>query len=240
MTLFSIWSIQYCRGDGADASFHPTKVPTKAPTDCDLDKYANRDSLADSKDCDACYNARCKWFDCPDEDEDTASDCYDPNDAEKLATCHRYDTLESCKADYAYDICIPGGIVMIIFGACILVATVCIRYNESQIEESQKLHENIAFLDDDTTILPSRTIDTISEEINDDIGLNKRKNDTKTSLWNIYWNCENESAFWCYVVVLFLSISMTCTGIGLVSAYSILGSHTFDSIRGTTPSLNNH
>ena len=89
----------------------PTSQVTFQPSrsSCDLDAYNNRDDIvsADSKDCVACYNAGCSWFDCADIDVDTASDCYDPNDEYRLETCRKY-TLEQCKSDYAKDMCNTG------------------------------------------------------------------------------------------------------------------------------------
>ena len=64
-----------------EATLQPTAHST-----CDLAAYNNRDDIttADSKDCILCYNVGCSWFDCADLDTDTASDCYDPNDAYRL------------------------------------------------------------------------------------------------------------------------------------------------------------
>lgn len=92
---------------GASPTSQDTFQPSKSS--CDLDAYNNRDDIvsADSKDCVACYNSGCSWFDCADIDVDTASDCYDPYDEYRLESCQKQ-TLDQCKSDYAKDMCNTG------------------------------------------------------------------------------------------------------------------------------------
>ena len=103
--LVSMVSQIHVASPTSQLSFQPSK------SYCDLEAYSNRDDIvsADSKDCVACYNAGCSWFDCADIDVDTASDCYDPNDEYRLETCHKQ-TLDQCKSDYAKDMCNTGNI----------------------------------------------------------------------------------------------------------------------------------
>ena len=74
--LVSLVSQIHAAAPTSQLTFQPSK------SSCDLDVYSSRDDIvsADSKDCVACYNAGCSWFNCADIDVDTASDCYDPND----------------------------------------------------------------------------------------------------------------------------------------------------------------
>ena len=194
-------------------SLKATSQPTlKYPLgSCELDSYNNRDDIAsaDSKDCVACYNAGCTWFDCADIDTDTASDCYDPNDAYRLETCTRQ-TFEECKSDYAGDMCKTGGVLLIVIGALLCAITGFIRYNEYHYELYRKSIEDVRFLDDGS--------------LRDDGSVLSDKVDHDCC------ECEDSSTFWCYAFMFFAGVGMIIVGISLLVAYSILGDHVFDNL----------
>lgn len=194
-------------------SLKATTQPTlKFPLgSCELDSYNNRDDIAsaDSKDCVACYNAGCTWFDCADIDTDTASDCYDPNDAYRLETCVRQ-TFEECKSDYAGDMCNTGGILLIVIGTLLVAITSFIRYNEYHYELYRKSIEDVRFLDDGS--------------IRDDGSVLSDKIDPDCC------ECEDSSTFWCYAFMFFAGAGMVIVGVSLLVAYSILGAHVFDNL----------
>jgi len=62
-------------------------------------------------------------------------------------TCTKY-TLDQCKSNYAGDMCIQGGTLLIVLGVILLLMTGFIRYNEYQYELSRKNEEAVRFLED--------------------------------------------------------------------------------------------
>jgi hypothetical protein len=210
----------------------PSLSVTSQPTQlfhnrtCDLDAYDNRNQALDSQDCKTCYDDGCAWFDCEDIDADTASGCYDPFDEYKLETCTRYTSASQCQTDYSSDICIAGGTVLLIFGACVVVATTLIRYNEIHAQKSKKIAENEGFLDEDGSISEAYRGSHVGE-LNDKI-------DISTS--DYCCDCES-GTFWCYAGIFFTGASMMIIGISFLIAYSILGSHVFDNIKAVARSI---
>jgi hypothetical protein len=210
----------------------PSLSTTSQPTQqfqnrtCDMDAYNNRNQALDSQDCKTCYDDGCAWFDCEDIDADTASGCYDPFDEYKLETCTRYTSSSQCQTDYSSDICIAGGTVLLIFGACVVLATTLIRYNEIHAQKSKKIAENEGFLDEDGGSFGGSNSGEISNKV-----------DVSTS--DYCCDCEN-GTFWCYVGIFFTGASMMIIGISFLVAYSILGSHVFDNIKAVAQSFRSH
>lgn len=83
--LFFLLAFTVSQIDAASPTTQDTFQPSRSS--CDLDAYDNRDDIvsADSKDCVACYNAGCSWFDCADIDVDTG----------ELSSTHLFQQLSS-------------------------------------------------------------------------------------------------------------------------------------------------